>query len=417
MQLTDRTIRDAKPRRTAYRLRDDNIVCRGFGLTIAPSGAKAFFLNYTSPIDGKRKQVSLGRFPLMSLKEARIKAAEMRALVDRGVDPAVEKQQTITATMARRTLGSLKDLMELYAADLERDGKRTAKEVRRITNKDLPAALLARPSHLISKDDILDILTPIAQRGAAVHADNVRAYLRAAFELGINAEGMTRWRGNKPKFDLTLNPVATVRKSARRKPRGQRSLSWCEVAELWNADLLTPPMHLTLKMILATGQRVEEVLQATWSEFDRSKMLWTIPGERRKTRGKTSEPHLVPLTVFHMDLLEEIQRTTAHPIFLFPARGGIAARRYDALTSAVGRFVKSSGMVSFASRDLRRTFKTLAGGAGIPLEIRNRLQGHAMTDVGSLYYDRHDYLAEKKTAMDTWIEALSEAVGGNSNVR
>lgn len=415
--LTDKAIRDAKPRASVYRLRDANIVARGFGITVAPSGAKTFFLSFTSPEDGKRKQVALGRFPKVTLKEARIKAAEMRAAVDSGKDPAAEKQQKINEAVARRALGTLGDLMALYAADLEEDGKRAAREVYRITAKDIPSILLARPARLITKDDILDILTPIAQRGAKVHADNVRAYIRAAFELGLNAEGMTRWRGKAPKFDLMLNPVATVRKSVSRKPRGQRSLSSREVAELWNTDLLTPPMHLALKMILATGQRVEEVLQTTWSEFDRSQMLWTIPGERRKTRGKTSEPHLVPLTRFHIDLIDEIQRTTAHPIFLFPARGGIAARRYDALTSTVRRFVKSSGMVSFAPRDLRRTFKTLAGGAGIPLEIRNRLQGHAMTDVGSLYYDRHDYLSEKRAAMGTWVEALSLAVGRQNNVR
>lgn len=410
--LTDKAIRDAKPKASVYRLRDTNVVARGFGVTVAPSGAKTFFLSYTSPEDGKRKQVALGRFPQVSLKEARIKAAETRAAVDSGSDPAALKQQTITANLERRTLGTLKDLMELYASDLQEDGKRTAKEVRRITNKEIPPALLMRPAHLISKNEVLDILTPIAQRGAKVHADNVRAYLRAAFELGLNADGMTRWRGRAPKFDLTHNPVATVRKSAPRKPRGQRALSRDEVRELWNTNLLTPPMHLALKMILATGQRVEEVLHATWSEFDRNELLWTIPGERRKTRGKTTEPHLVPLTNFHIDLLEQIKKTTAHPTLLFPARGDATPRRYDALTNAVRGFVKRSGMASFAARDLRRTFKTLTGGIGISLEMRNRLQGHAMTDVGSVYYDRHDYLAEKREAMNTWSEALSYVVGG-----
>lgn len=414
MHLTDRTIRDAKPRQTAYRMRDDNIVCRGFGVVIAPSGAKSFFLSYTSPEDGKRKQVALGRFPDVSLRDARLKASEVRALVDQGKDPAVEKKQGIEKRIADRELGTLGDLMSLYAEDLELDGKRTAKEVRRITGRDIPAKLLARPAHLITRDDVLDVLTPIAQRGTLIHADNVRAYMRAAFELGLHAPSMTRWRGKAKDFNITFNPVATVRKSVSRKPRGQRNLSPDEIRTLWQTDLLTRPMHLALLFILATGQRVEEVLEANWSEFDFDQKLWTIPGERRKTRNKTSEPHLVPLTYLHIGLLKAIKAETAHKTLLFPAVGVGGPRRYDSLGHAVRRFVDASGMVTFSPRDLRRTFKTVAGSFGLSLEIRNRLQGHGMSDVGSVHYDRYDYLAEKRAAMMVWTKALRRLLKGRT---
>jgi integrase len=303
------------------------VVCRGFGITVAPSGAKSFFLSYTSPEDGKRKQVKLGRFPQVALREARLKAAEVRALVDEGKDPAVEKRFAVKNRIEQRNLGTLGDLLDLYISDLEIDGKRTAKEVKRVKTRDVPAALLQRPAHLISKDDILDILTPIAQRGAPVHSDNVRAYLRAAFELGLNAQSITRWRGKAKAFNLTHNPVATVRKTLSRKPRGTRALSPEEIQQFWNSELLTPPMHLALKILLSTGQRVEEVLHATWSEFDQAQMLWTIPGERRKTRSKTHEPHLVPLTSLHLGLLQEIQQATNHANYLFPAKGSDNPRR------------------------------------------------------------------------------------------
>jgi hypothetical protein len=238
MTLTDKAIKDAKARDSVYRLRDGNVVCRGFGVAIAPKGTKTFFLSYTSPEDGKRKQVALGAYPKVSLKEGRIKAAEVRALVDAGKDPAVEKKQGIEKRIADRELGTLGDLMALYAEDLELDGKRTAKEVRRITGRDIPAKLLTRPAHLITRDDVLDVLTPIAQRGTLIHADNVRAYLRAAFELGLHAPSMTRWRGKAKDFNITFNPVATVRKSVSRKPRGQRNLSPDEIRTLWQTDLL-----------------------------------------------------------------------------------------------------------------------------------------------------------------------------------
>jgi hypothetical protein len=134
--LTDRTIRDAKPKQTVYRLRDANVVCRGFGATIAPSGTKTFFLSYTSPEDGKRKQIAIGRFPAMSLKEARLSAGKLRAEVNDGKDPAVEKQHAIAKRINQRSLGTLGDLLDIYVADLKTDGKRTAAEVKRISGKD-----------------------------------------------------------------------------------------------------------------------------------------------------------------------------------------------------------------------------------------------------------------------------------------
>jgi integrase len=412
MSLTDKAIRDAKPRATVYRLRDSNVVCRGFGVTVAPSGAKAFFLSFTSPEDGKRKQVALGVFPAVSLREARLKAAETRALVDAGKDPAVEKKQGIEKRMAARELGTLGDLMALYAEDLEMDGKRTAKEVRRISGRDIPPALLSRPAHLISREDVLDILTPIAQRGKLIHSDNVRAYMRAAFELGLHAPSMTRWRGRTKDFNITFNPVATVRKSVSRKPRGQRNLSPDEIRSLWQTNQLTRPMHLALLLILATGQRVEEVLEASWSEFDLTQKLWTIPGERRKNRNKTSEPHLVPLTYLHIALLKAIKAETGHDAYLFPSRTGEGPRRYDSLNHAVRRFIETSGMVTFSPRDLRRTYKTVAGSFGLSLEIRNRLQGHGMSDVGSVHYDRYDYLVEKRAAMMVWTRSFRRLLKG-----
>jgi len=408
--LTDRIIRDAKPKATTHRVRDANIVCRGFGVTIAPSGTKTFFLSYTSPEDGKRKQIAIGRFPAMSLKEARLNAGKLRDEVNCGKDPVLEKQHAIAKRMDHRSLGTLSELLGLYVDDLETDGKRTAAEVKRISSKDIPPALLARPAHLITKDDILDILTPIAQRGARVHSDNVRAYLRAAFELGMNAESMTRWRGRAVRFDLQKNPVATVKKTVKRKAVGNRTLSQSEIKTLWHTDQLTPPMLLALKMLLTTGQRVEEVLHATWAEFDTSQMIWIIPGQRRKNRGRTSEPHIVPLTTFHLELLNEIKHETAHNTYLFPATGGTAPRRYDALTNSVRKFVQSSGIESFSPRDIRRTFKTVAGSFGISLEMRNRLQGHAMTDVGSVHYDRYGYLTEKRAAMAMWTTHLAKIV-------
>ena len=160
--LTDKHIRDAKPKKSVYRIRDKNSVCRGFGVVVAPSGSKSFYLAFTSPEDGKRKQINLGKYPLVKLAEARRLALKYRGKVDEGIDLVLEKNQIISQRIENRTLGTFSDLIDLYIADLEEDEKkRTSKEVRRIKDKDIPTHLLAYPANKISRDDILDILATI----------------------------------------------------------------------------------------------------------------------------------------------------------------------------------------------------------------------------------------------------------------
>ena len=290
--------------------------------------------------------------------------------------------------------------------DLEVDGKRSSGEVRRIYEKHISPVIGDRLVADINADDILDVVTPIVRRGSPVHADKVRAYLRAAFEFGIHAKNMARWRGLIPTFDITYNPVAATRRAVKRKPVGTRSLDWEEVQAVWRAPGLSPSSRLTLQLLISTGQRVEEVLQASWGEFDLTESIWTIAAERRKTRSSSSEPHVVPLAALHLSLLDRVRATTPNSEWLFPHQNNRQPRIAGALYQATRRFCVNNNIKPFAPRDCRRTFKTLTGSIGIDLELRNRLQGHAMTDVGSVHYDRWSYLPQKRKAMLAWAEAL-----------
>ena len=408
MALTDRTIRNAKPKSSVYRLRDTNALTKGFGVAVAPAGSKTFFLSYTSPGTEKRTQVSLGRYPGVSLKDARAKALAYREKLSTGIDPKEEAEE---ARRQRKKLAErprVIDLFTAYIENLEEDGKRSAKEVRRIFKKHIADLIGDQVAAEITTDDILDVLTPIASAGALVHADNVRAYLRAAFEFGLHARSMPNWRSRVPDFGLTHNPVAQTKRSVRHKRVGQRALSADELCKFWFGAGISEPSHLAIKLLLSSGQRVEEVLQARWPEFDLKQMLWTIPADRRKSRHEVGEPHLVPLTGLHVGLLRKVQAVTADQEWLFPHRDGGKPRKSDGLYQALQRFCSANEIQPFAPRDCRRTFKTLAGSIGISLEMRNRLQGHAMTDVGSVHYDRWGYLPEKREAMETWTNWLDQ---------
>jgi len=410
MILTDKAIRSSTPKDSVYRLREVGGGVKGFGITIAPAGSKTFFLGYTAPGTRKRTQINLGRYPSISLKDARQKAHDARESLSRGIDPREQAKAQAIANEALKNRGTVSDLFDLYVRDLELDKKRSSREVRRIYEKHIGPMIGNQLVADTTADDILDVVTPIVRRGSSVHADNVRAYLRAAFELGIHAKNIARWRGQIPNFDIAHNPVAATRRAVKRKPVGTRSLDWMEVSEIWSAPGLSHSSRLSLKLLISTGQRVEEVLHASWNEFDLAENLWIIPAERRKTRSSSSEPHVVPLTAFHTNLLDQVKATNEQGDWLFPHQDRTQPRNADALFQATRRFCERNRIKGFAPRDCRRTFKTLTGSIGIDLELRNRLQGHAMTAVGSVHYDRWSYLPQKREAMSIWASELEQRI-------
>jgi integrase len=350
--LTERSIKALQPKPTVYRVRDgiQDPNLKGFGVVVAPSGTKSFFLAFTSPETRKRTQGTLGIHPSLSLSRARDQAREWRQQIREGVDPVLEaKRQTQAKQEAHRAeqealeqennLGTVEQLFELYARDLEMDGKRSADYVRGIYRTDIGPAMGDRKTRDVTTDDCADIIAAVAARGALTLANRVRTYLIAAFNFGGKARNLPRWRHTSPDFALIGNPAETTEKALKRERRGRRHLSRDEVCHVWKAleesvevtggrgaermSSFDTSTQVAVKLLFATGQRVEEVLGAVWSELDFEQRLWTIPADRRKNAAKnaSAEPHLVPLGDLHLTLLESLRPLSERSKYLFPARG------------------------------------------------------------------------------------------------
>ncbi len=406
--LTDTQISRKAPGKHLIRLSDGAV--KGMKLAITPAGAKTFWLHFTSPVDGKRKQFRLGKYypPHYTLIQARKDAANLRYEISQGKDPSIEARNR---PQNLSNAGTVAELFKLYQQDLEMDNKLTS-DMLGAYRLDIGPFIGDRLANTVTKFDIADLLAKIVNRGSIRKADIVRGYLHRAYNLGLKAETSPRWRNKVPNFELLYNPVSMVEKAGRSNP-GNNVLSTVQVRQLWN-DIGVTAMQadaaLAIKLILSTGQRVMEVLAAEWNEFDLDKGTWTIPFERRKLRrrAKHHEPHLVPLMPLHLALLKELYQLTGSNRWLFPDRTRSRPRTKGSLRQTVFRFCNPAPQSTresfkhFSPRDLRRTFKTLSGECGLSKEIRDRLQGHAFQDVGSKNYDRYDYWVEKQEAMRKW---------------
>lgn len=152
---------------------------------------------------------------------------------------------------------------------------------------------------------------------------------------------------------------------------------------------------------MLTGQRVEEVVTLHKDQYVREEKIidWS--------RTKNGRPHAIPLGGLAVDLLDSIT-PNEHGWFFPAAMDPSKPVSHGSLYASTWR-LREEGLIPHASnRDMRRTWKTLAGKAGLSKEIRNRIQNHALQDVSSKNYDRYNYMAEKRAAMEQWDRFVIE---------
>jgi integrase len=188
---------------------------------------------------------------------------------------------------------------------------------------------------------------------------------------------------------------------------------WTKLAE---ADM-AEPTRIALKLLLVTAQRRGELTFARWSHFDLDSKLWTIPVELLKTshaRRTKPEPHAVPLSPLALDLLGQLKGLTGGGIYVLPAHVDKKKNRSYServLSRAVRQNDDHFGIEHFTPHDLRRTAASFMTKIGIPRLHVEKVLNHSTGDIAEVY-DRHDYLPEKRAALDRWGEHLEILIEG-----
>lgn len=339
--------------------------------------------------DAKRLKKKLGSYPSMPLSKA-------RELFNRDFADMIQKGRSIKMAGDTRP-GTVADLFEAYVAYLKEGGKSSWKEAEKGLNKIADTLGRNRPARDIEPDEITAIIRPIYERGKRSMADHVRSYIRSAFSWGLKSEHDYRSTAAR-RFRLTYNPAAGI--PTEPKTIGTRWLSEDEFVRLYRwLECPDTPVHPSyaraVQIIMLTGQRVEEIARLHIDQWDAKERIidWT--------KTKNLQPHAVPVPSLAAELIESIIPNEFG--WFFPsAKDPSKPVSHGTLYSFIWR-QRDRGVIPHATnRDLRRTFKTLAGKAGIPKEIRDRLQNHALQDVSSKHYDRWNYMVEKRAAMAKW---------------
>lgn len=339
--------------------------------------------------EGKPIKAKLGDYPSMSLAQA-------REIFDRDYADLIQKGRSIKTAQDRRT-GTVGDLFDGYAEYLRLSNKSSWKEAKKGLDKIAGALGRNRLARDVEPDEITDLLRPIYQRGKRSMADHVRSYVRSAYSWAMKSEH--DYRNTSPRrFGIVTNPAAGI--PTEPKIVGTRWLRDYEFVQLHRwlenpSSPVHPPYARAVRILMLTGQRVQEIARLHRDQYDPSERLldWSVTKNRK--------PHTIPLPELAVELLESIE-PNRHGWFFPSAKDPAKPVTHGTLYAFMWR-QRESGVIPYVTnRDLRRTWKTLAGQAGISKEIRDRIQNHTAQDVSSKSYDRWSYMPEKRAAMILW---------------
>lgn len=339
--------------------------------------------------DKKRLKKKLGSYPSMTLAQA-------REVFNRDFAGMIQKGRSIKIAGDTRP-GTVADLFEAYVSALQDAGKPSWKEAEKGLNKIADTLGRNRPARDIEPEEITALIRPIYERGKRSMADHVRSYIRSAYSWGLKSEHDYRTNSDR-RFRLFYNPAAGI--PTEPKTVGTRWLDEEEFVRLYRwlecpDTPVHPPYTRAVRVLMLTGQRVEEIARLRIDQWDAKERIidWS--------KTKNGKPHAVPVPKVAAEIIESIN-VNEHGWFFPSAMDPTKPVSAGTLYSFMWRQRDREVIPYVTNRDLRRTWKTLAGKAGLSKEIRDRIQNHTLQDVSSKHYDRWNYMAEKRAGMSKW---------------
>lgn len=291
---------DLKIKRMAQPLKNEKHTDRdGLELHNRKSGRKIFVFRFQ--YDKKPQTITLGRYPGMSLLDARQISALYRSLVDKGIDPREELRTN------KKNHLTLKDAAESWL-DKNRASWRTATlnlHLRAIYRDIIPLAGEI-PIKDITRKDILSIIHPHEVLGHHEIAHRLLSRLKAIFDYALASDLTTNYPFNGLKKALSPKPKVTNHVSINPNEAHQMIRD----IQLSKANVVT---KLYIELLAHLFTRPSELRLAKWAEFDLQKSEWNVPEDRMKM----DKPLWVPLTPIVLEHLKELRLITGNTPFLF----------------------------------------------------------------------------------------------------
>jgi integrase len=393
MPLSDVQIRNAQPRDKPFKLADS----AGLFLLVQPTGGKLWRLKYR--IAGREKKLSLGRYPDVTLSEARKVRDHARQIVAEGRDPSLEKQRRKARSLISSE-ATFDAVAREYIAHKCKPSKDRWADATRIKNEWLHAQLgpsLGRmPVADIEALDALGALRKIEARGKLESARKAKSFASAVFRYAI-ATGRLASDPTRDLRDALLSPEVKHH-AAILQPTELGALLRAIDGYTGNASTL-----MALRLAPHVFQRPGELRHAEWSEFDLEAAVWTIPAEKMKMR----RAHTVPLSKQALAILSEARAISApDDRYVFPSvRTPARPISENTLNAALRRLGYSKETAT--AHGFRSTASTLLNeSAKWSPDAIERALAHGDKDQVRAAYNRGQHWSERVAMAQWWSDYL-----------
>lgn len=398
-KLTDRFLKDFAPAPG----RKDRIAfdteCKGLGVRVTAAGTKTFIAQWTDPATKQKRREPLGVWGSITTDQAREAARIRLGDVAKGIDPrAVRQEQRKAADAAKAEAAlTLETLLADWAAlHLAHKRPRYAAEAVRAIKHAFPKHL-KRPAARLTKAEAVNVLDSLVKAGSAAMAGRTLAYARACYTWAEK-------RGKVPGNPFAALPIAVATEAR------ERVLSAEEAGRIWNAAKgMGEPWGPLFRVLLLTLARREEVAGMRWSELSDDLATWTIPGERMK-RGQA---HVVALPDPAREALRAVKRIKGQDL-VFSTTGKTPVSGFTKAKAALDKAAKVTG---WRLHDIRRSGVSAIAAMGFNPVVADLLLAHKPATLSTVaqVYQRHDFAAERKAALEAWAAHVARCAEGKAS--
>jgi len=397
-QLTDTALKKVKAEDKDIILSDGN----GLQVKVRKSGSKLWNFNYYHPITKKRVNMGLGKYPDVSIVNARKLAQQARELVALGTDPKEHRDETLAFKRAQEELTLNKVALEWFDVKKPDFTQAHGEDIWRSLNNHILPVIGKYPIGKINAPQVIKILRPIEAKGTLETVKRLSQRLNQVMTYAVNSGY------------IQANPLAGIKETFK-KPQKQNmpSLKPEELPELMQTLATASIKRVTRFLIewqLHTLTRPGEAAGTRWDEIDFENKLWIIPAERMKKRRE----HAIPLSNQAIELLESIKPISGHRDFVFPSdRNPRTHINNETANMALKRMGFEGRLVSHGLRSLGST--TLNEHEFNPDIIEAALAHIDKNQVRSAY-NRAEYIEKRRELMNWWSDHIGKASQGTLSV-
>lgn len=392
MKLTNLAVKQAKPGAKTKKMADGG----GLNLEIRANGSKYWRLAYR--FNGKQKALALGVYPIVSLSDARKQREAAKELLQQGIDPSKAKQDQKAAISGENNFESI--AMEWFGVQQSGWVKRHAQTILgRLSNHILPA-LGSTPIKAIDAPLLLAMLRKIEARGTLETARRVNQICGQVFRFAIAIGKADR----NPSADLrgALTPPKPKHMASLTNPKDVAGL--LRAIDGYHGSFAT---CCALKFAPLVFVRPGELRHAEWTEIDFDAAEWRIPAEKMKMKA----PHVVPLSIQAIVVLQEIQGMTGQGKYVFPSERSHDRPMSDNTVNAALRRMGFS-KEEMTGHGFRSMASTLLNEQGWNRDAIERQLGHAERNKVRAAYNFAELLPERRKMMQGWADYLDQLKQG-----